>query len=207
MSIDTVADVTDTSHEVDGRRLRREQNREAVLDALLELFRAGNYQPSSNVIAERAGLSPRSLFRYFDDIDDLNHAAIDRQLAAARPLLDIGVDPAAALGDRIDRLVDARTRLFETIAPAARAARVCAPSHPVVAAQLHEGRSYLRQQLARLFASELGNEGILLPALDALCSFESFELLRHDQRLSRATTKSALIAALHALLADASRST
>ena len=38
---DDGVDVTATSTEVDGRRLRREQNREAVLDALVELFREG----------------------------------------------------------------------------------------------------------------------------------------------------------------------
>ena len=43
---------------VDGRRLRREQNREAVIDALVELFEEGSYTPSSGEIAERAGISP-----------------------------------------------------------------------------------------------------------------------------------------------------
>ncbi|MHB1486255.1 MAG: TetR/AcrR family transcriptional regulator [Acidimicrobiales bacterium] len=193
--------MSDISEEVDGRRLRRGQNREAVIDALLELFRTGDYQPGSHVIADRAGLSPRSLFRYFDDIDDLHHAAIDRQLAAARPLLDVGVGPDAPLEERIDRIVNARVRLFETIAPAARAGRVSAHRHPVVSRQIHDSRSYLRQQLTTLFEAELGGgRRSLLPAIDALCSFETHELLRVDQRLSRTTAVSVLVDALHALL-------
>ena len=91
--------------DVDGRRLDREQNREAVLDALVQLFHEGAYQPNANEIAELAGLSPRSLFRYFDDVDDLNRAAIERQLAAARPLLDLGVGPDAPTRAKIDHLV------------------------------------------------------------------------------------------------------
>src|SRR4051794_15362530 len=126
---------------VDGRRLRREVNRDAVLDALAELFHEGVYQPSSNEIAERAGISPRSLFRYFEDVDDLNRAAIERQLEAARPLLDVGVAPDAPTAEKIERLVEARALLFETIGPAARAARVGAHRHPVVAAQLRDARS------------------------------------------------------------------
>ena len=193
--------MTDTVEEVDGRRLRREQNREAVLDALVELFGEGIYQPSSNDIAERAGISPRSLFRYFDDIDDLNRAAIERQLAAARPLLDIGVGADTPAATKIERLVAARVRLFETIAPAARSARVCAHRHPVIATQLRESRSYLRHQVGRLFARELGNHrAALLPALDALCAFETYELLRFDQGLSRSKTVSALVASLTSLL-------
>ena len=195
------SEAVDRLEEVDGRRLRREQNREAVLDAMAALFGEGVYQPSSAEIAERAGLSPRSLFRYFDDVDDLNRAAIERQLTAARPLLDVGVSPDAPLTERIDRVVEARVRLFDTTAPAARAARVCAHRHPLVAAQVHESRSYLRHQLERVFAAELqGGPAGLLPALDALCSFETHDLLRADQGLSHAETVLALTAALTALL-------
>jgi AcrR family transcriptional regulator len=184
----------------DGRRLRREQNRAAVLDALVELFGEGNYQPGANEIAERAGLSPRSLFRYFDDVDDLNRAAIEHSQAAARPLLDVGAAPGDATDVKIKAVVEARLRLFEAIAPAARAARVCAPRHPVVAAQVNQTRRYLREQLRRLFAPELEAVPEALPAIDVLCSFESHELLRGDQRLSRAKAAAVLTAAMTALL-------
>ena len=70
----------------DGRTLRRERNRAAMVDAMLELYREGNLAPSSDAIAERAGLSPRSLFRYFEDIDDLVHAAITRQQQRIAPV-------------------------------------------------------------------------------------------------------------------------
>ncbi|HEV3226633.1 MAG TPA: TetR/AcrR family transcriptional regulator [Acidimicrobiales bacterium] len=187
--------------QVDGRRLRREQNREAVIDALVSLFDEAVYQPSSAEIADRAGLSPRSLFRYFDDIDDLNRAAIDRQIAAARPLLDPGVGPDAATSDKIRGLLGARARLFDAIAPAARSARICSHRHPIVAGQVHESREFLRSQLRHLFARELSDDrAALLPALDALCSFETYELMRFDQGRSRAKTLAALTAALTTLL-------
>lgn len=187
--------------EVDGRRLRREQNRETVLDALAELFVEGVYQPSANEIAERAGISPRSLFRYFDDIDDLIRAAIERQLAGARPLLDLDVAPGAATDDKIAAVVEARMRLFDATAPAARAARVCAHRQPMVAQQLHESRAYLRGQVRRAFAPELsGARAALFPTVDALCSFETHQLLRVEQGLSRARATASLAAALAALL-------
>jgi AcrR family transcriptional regulator len=200
MSIVRVDVVADTAAELDGRHLRREQNREAVLDALVELFREGNLTPSTGEVAERARLSPRSLFRYFDDVDDLNQAAIDRQLTEARPLLDPGLVPDQPTAEKIARLVDARVRLFEQIAPARRAGRACAHYRPVVAAQLHDGRTFLRRQLAHVFAPELAGRADVFPALDALCAFETWELLRTDQGLSRATVVASLTAALTALL-------
>ncbi len=190
-----------TAAEVDGRRLRRQQNREAVLEALASMFSEGDYTPSSADIAERAGLSPRSLFRYFDDVDDLNRAAIERQQATALPLVDPGVGPLEPTADKIRAVAEARVRLFEAIAPSARAARVAAHRHPLVRAQISRSRSYLRRQLRRLFAPELeAVDGDVLPALDALCSFETYDLLRVDQGLSRIGTVAALRGALTALL-------
>ena len=190
----------ESSVDLDGRRLRREQNREAVVTALVELFHEGNYQPSAAEIATRAGLSQRSLFRYFDDVDDLNRAAIEHQQETARPLLDPNVSPDAPTAEKVDRIVAARIALFEAIEPGARAARVCAHRHPVVQAQLDESRSFLRHQLERLFARELKGQAGLLPALDALLSFESHQLLRHSQGHSRSKAHAALSTAVAALL-------
>ena len=178
----------------DGRRLRRSQNREAVLDAVVELFVKGSYQPTTEEIARRAGLSPRSLFRYFDDVEDLSRAVIDRELHASQPLLELVVDDGASLGERIRILVAARVRLFEAIAPTARAARLAALRNPIIAQRLRERRAFLRAQVRAV----LDPPPALLPALDALCSFETYELLRHDQRLSKPKAAEALVSALEA---------
>ena len=191
---------SETSVDLDGRRLRREQNREAVVHALVELFTEGDYQPSTAEIAARAGLSQRSLFRYFDDIDDLNRAAIEFQQETARPLLDPGVTPTAPTEEKIEHIVAARIAMFEAIEPGARAARVCAHRHPIVQAQLRDTRSFLRHQLERLFAKELKVRPAVLPAIDALLSFETHQLLRHDHGHSRTRTHNTLVAALATLL-------
>src|SRR3954467_7083479 len=113
---------TDTAVEVDGRKRRRHQNREAVIDALIELFEEGSYTPSSGEIAERAGISPRSLFRYFDDVDDLNRAAVERHVSTHRALFEPEVDADAPTPEKIKEFVAARVRLHEAVAPGARAA-------------------------------------------------------------------------------------
>jgi AcrR family transcriptional regulator len=195
-----VGGVTEVA-EVDGRRLRREQNREAVLDALLAMFEDGHYTPTTNEIAERAGISPRSLFRYFDDVDDLGRAAIERHLASAAPLLELEVDVRAPLADRIDAVVAARVRLWSAIEPTARAARFAALRNPLMATTLRSMRAMFRDQLRRAFAPELRTGGgPVLAAIDALCSFESYDLLRNDQRLSRGNVTDAITSALRALL-------
>jgi AcrR family transcriptional regulator len=185
---------------VDGRRLRREQNRVAVLAALHDLFAEGNLEPSTAEIAERAGISARSLFRYFDVVDDLDRACIAQGLEQAAPLLVVPASPADPIDVRIDLLVAARMELFEMIEPAARAARICAHRSQPVAAQLRDGRRWLRKQVHALFPDA---DAAVIAAIDALCAFESHQLLRHDQRLSRAATVTTLTGALRALLKEA----
>lgn len=196
------AAAAETANELDGRRLRREQNRQAVVEALVELYREGRLDPSAAEVAERAGLSPRSLFRYFDDADDLNRTAVRHLQAIARPLLAVEPGPEAPLATRVEALVASRLRLWTTVAPAARVSRLRSPSSPLLAAELANGRRFLRRQLAELFAPELARRPWALAALDVLCSFESVELLLHDQRLSRQRTAATLEASILALLTE-----
>jgi AcrR family transcriptional regulator len=184
--------------------LRREANRESVIDALIELFEEGSYTPSSGEIAERAGISPRSLFRYFDDVDDLNRAAVERHLNTHRALFEIEIDPDGPTHTKIERFVDARVRLHETVAPAARAARLVEHRREVLARQLLETRTYMRAQVQRVFARELrGKRAALLPAVDELCSFEAYEFMRTSHRMSRAKATAAITAALTQMLDNA----
>ena len=191
---------------IDGRRLRRQQNRTAVLDALLGLFADGVYDPSSADIAERAGLSPRSLFRYFDDIDDLHRAAVEANLALARPLVVLAVDATAPTAAKVRAIVDSRMRLYATIAPGARAARTLAFRHKIVATQLIQNRVFLRDQVARLFAPELAamaepTRDAAISVADVLCSFESWDLLIAERGLAVADVERALASGLTAVLA------
>ncbi len=200
----TEADVIDAPVNEDGRRLRRDRNRDAVVDAMLELYRDGILAPSSDEIAERAGLSPRSLFRYFDDLDDLVRAAITRQHDRVRPALQITVTVDASFQDRVRALVEQRLRLFDAISSVGVVSRLRAPFQPLIATELAQARSSLRGQIQRLFAAELAEIGSaavgVLAAVDVICSFEGYQLMRQDQRLSRAGTAAALGEAISRLL-------
>ena len=80
---------TEAESRVDGRTARRDRNRLAVLDAVLELFEEGNMNPGVHEVADRSGVSLRSVYRYFEDLDELITAAIDRHLERTRPLFVI----------------------------------------------------------------------------------------------------------------------
>lgn len=190
---------------IDGRRAWRDRNRDLVVDTLLDLFNDGNLNPGAQEVADRSGVSRRSVFRYFDDMDGLCRAAIERQIARVSHLLELPAIGQGSLAERIRRLVGQRLRLYETIAPVARVSRLRAPFQPILAAELRTSRAFLRQQLEKHFAPELGaltpaRRRATLAAADVLCSYESFDLLREAQGLTIEQTGRVLRRALSALL-------
>ena len=125
---------------VDGRSAIRDRNRDAVLDAVLDLFSEDNLSPGPEEVALRVGLSVRSVYRYFDDHDSLTRAAIARNIEKVTPLFLIPAIGEGELDSRIDRFVDARLRLQVAVGPTFRAARIRAtfdPNQPFVASRLH----------------------------------------------------------------------
>ena len=197
--------MTATSSELDGRRARRGRNREAVVDALLELFREGELNPSVAAVAERSGVSLRSVFRYFDDLDDMGRIAIQRHLDNVGHLFELPDIGAGSRATRIDALVAQRSALYERVAPVVRAAQIRAPFQPVIAEALVARRALMRDQLHKQFAVELAGlpddevSAIVLNA-DLLASFEAMEILRVDQKLSTARAVAVVRTGLDRLL-------
>lgn len=190
---------------VDGRAERRQRNREAVVEALLEIYREGHLAPSAELIARRAGVSPRSLFRYFDDVDALVREAVAQQQTRLAPRLAVEVDPGLPFDERVAAFVELRLDLFEAMGHVARVARAVAPQQTLVASELGRVRGHLREHVATTFAPELAakrepDRARALAAADVLASWESVDLLRTDQRLSRSDAAAAVVAGLRAVL-------
>ena len=193
----------------DGRQLRRTRNREAVVEALLDLYHEGNLRPSTEAIAARSGLSPRSLFRYFDDVDDLTRAAMRYEQERVLHLFPITISPDRPFDERVSALVDQRFRLYGAIGPAAVVARLRAPFQPVVAEQVHQNRALFRDQIKELFARELASlpedrARRVLAAADVLTTFEACQQLTVDQDLDEDAAHAVISEALKTLLTSAS---
>src|ERR1700722_20308308 len=62
----------------DGRTRRRLNSYERAVDALLDLIESGNEAPTAQQIAERSGISVRTVFRLSEDIGSLHVAAVLR---------------------------------------------------------------------------------------------------------------------------------
>ena len=189
---------------LDGRNARAERSRTAVVDALLDLLGEGELRPPATRIAERAGVSLRSVFQHFADIETLYGAAADRQLARLGPLAE-PLSPTGSRAERLDAFVRARTRLLETIAPVRRGALLMEPFSTEVASRLSRGRAHNRAEAEVMFAPELAAHPTaarreLASALSAAASWSTWEHLRRHQGLSRDRARRVVARMLAALL-------
>lgn len=193
------------SSAIDGRSLRRERNRQEIVDALLQLIESGETEISAALIAQKAGLSERSIFRYFDDVDDLYRSVCDLSISKEIEFAQIDEAGAGSLDTRIENLVNQRVRIYtmnENIAPAARA---FAFKNQVIKNQLVLGRKFLRNQIKTQFAAELNQfdkaqQQVVIATIDALTTFENYDMMRSDQRMSVHTIKSILTEAIRKAL-------
>jgi TetR/AcrR family transcriptional regulator, regulator of autoinduction and epiphytic fitness len=189
----------------DGRRARRDRNKVAVVDAYLALVREGNLHPSVAEVAERSGVSHRSVFRYFADKDDLARTAIEQQLAWNSTLGPLPVTAQTPLPERIEAFVTRRVEMFEAIGPVGRLSRSLALQQPIIADMLDLSRKFFRKQVKVLFQPELAamddtTAGETLAAIDVMSSYEAYDLLRRDQSMSQARAQRTMARAIRSLI-------
>jgi TetR/AcrR family transcriptional regulator, regulator of autoinduction and epiphytic fitness len=178
---------TDGPTRIDGRHARSARSKDLVVQAILELLREGSLRPSAQEIAQRAGVSERTVFRHYADLEQLFAAAVAQQARHIAPLLDMPPTQGRRQ-HRVAELVRRRARLYEEVTPVRRAAIRHAPFHAVVRQNLDQLHALLRSQLEAVLAAELdrlplqeGRE--LLECLDVATSWGSWETLRADQGL------------------------
>ena len=195
-SIDTT-DVTsedrtvDQTESLDGRHARSARSRAAVVDALLDLLREGAEPPSAQEIADRAGVSLRTVFRLHDDMDSLFATALEHQMDRVGHRFE----PLAPMS--VEDFVAHRAALFEEIAGVRRAA-LRNDTHPVLQRGLADTVRKLRTQVETAFEVT----GMTLEAIDAAASWAAWDSLRRSQGLSAARAKAVMEHTITALLRE-----
>jgi TetR/AcrR family transcriptional regulator, regulator of autoinduction and epiphytic fitness len=188
----------------DGRTARAERTRQALVDGLLGLLDAGEPTPTAAAIADRAGVSERSLFQHFPDREALFEAVARQQYDRVVPTLR-PVDASLPLDERIDLFIRQRARLYERIGGVRRAALLIEHESPAVAGWLSSARRAKAAETERVFRRELealppDEREPLRAALIAVCAWPAWESWRTHQRLGVGRARAAMGAAIGALL-------
>jgi TetR/AcrR family transcriptional regulator of autoinduction and epiphytic fitness len=180
--------VNDATTPIDGRRARRERGRNAVIDAMFLLVQNGKTPVSAELVAEHAGVSVASVFRYFDGLDDLFVQTFRRFRERFDPLI-ISETSVVERADRIGAFVGARLDLYEQAGAIMAAGRLRALEIAPLVAASAEMRGLLADQVRRAFAIEVADAASagsdLVAVIDALTSLESWDVMRKTHSRSR----------------------
>ena len=190
----------------DGRTVRAERTRQALVEALIGLLHEGTLTPTAAAIAARAGVSERSVFQHFPDREALLEAVAREQYDRVVPTLR-PVDSTLPLPERIEQFTAQRARLYELIGGVRRAGLLVEHESSSVAGWLATARQAKAADVERVFRRELDaipadEQDALRAALVMLCSWSAWDSWRTHQRLSVARAKAALAAGIAGLVAQ-----
>ena len=205
MSVTTTGDTS-----LDGRHRRAQASREAIVEALVSLYAEGHADPSGAEIAERAGVSERSLFRHFEDIDDLCRTAFVVQWKRLADRTQLRITENASTEVKIAAIIEQRVGLYLDMMNVMRITRMHAVRNATVMRHVQSSRKEMRKQLERLFADECQHMGAeqaksAVFTANALLSFEHVEQLRLDQGMPMSRIISSLVTSLSTVFATSSQ--
>jgi TetR/AcrR family transcriptional regulator, regulator of autoinduction and epiphytic fitness len=138
----------------DGRSARRLRTYEAVVDAMLALIDEGNLRPTAKQVSERAGVSLRSVFQHFNDLEMLYATAADHQAQRLGHLMK-PIPADGTFEERLRVFVETRTSVLEAISPVRRAGLLQVPFSHAIASRMKWVRRAAREESDRVFAQEL----------------------------------------------------
>jgi AcrR family transcriptional regulator len=190
---------TTTEHEPDGRRRRSKDSRARIVTAMLELVREGEIAPGAELVAERAQVGLRTVFRHFNDMDSLY-----REMAHVieAELMKVVLRPfkAPAGPERILELVERRAPAYELIAPLRRAADANRYRSTFLADHHDRLARQSREILERELPADIAADPLKLEQLDLLLSYETWSRLRREQDLSPKRAREVVGAAVRVVL-------
>ncbi len=166
----------------DGRRERSRSSRSKIIAAMLDLVGNGDVAPSAARVAEVAGVGLRSVFRHFDDMDELYREMGDVIEARVLPII-LQAPSGATWKEKLFDIADRRAQVFETILPYRISANLKRFQSPYL---MQDYRRMLRLESETIEAHlppAVKDDVVAARGLNVILSFQTWRLLRHDQDL------------------------
>jgi AcrR family transcriptional regulator len=185
---------------LDGRRQRSERSQIAIVEAALTLINEEKQVPTAQQIADRAGVSIRSFFRHFADMDALFLSA-DEMLGASYETLFAVTDRSGTLSQRISRAVDLYGNAFDQLCDLILCTQALAWRFPALQERYAYHQKRLRDELELWLPEVAISPRSRREAVHAVTSFEMWHRLRTHQRLSQKSSHAIIQELVTGLLA------
>ncbi|MFE6864832.1 TetR/AcrR family transcriptional regulator [Nocardia sp. NPDC057668] len=184
------------------RRRNPEQTRAAIVEALLAAVKDGTFAPTSKDIAERAGVSERSIFVHFPGRNDLRLAAVETQSEYVESLIATP-DPSLPLERRIEAVLERAELIFAAQRNPRLLGLLESQTIPELDARMRLTDSRIRDALGLVFEPELTCDGArdeeLLDLVEATVGWAYRHQLIERRGLTQRSASRAVDRALRAL--------
>ena len=184
----------------DGRRQRSERSQVAIIEAALALINEEKQVPTAQQIADRAGVSIRSFFRHFADMDALFLSA-DEMLGASYATLFAVSDRSGTLSERISRAVNLYGNAFDQLSELILCTQALAWRFPALQERYAYHQKKLRDELELWLPEVASPTKSRREAVHAVASFEMWHRLREHQRLPQKSSHEIILGLVTDLLA------
>ncbi|MEO1043572.1 MAG: TetR/AcrR family transcriptional regulator [Pseudomonadota bacterium] len=175
----------------DGRHLRSERSRQQIVNALMELMREGNMEPTQAAVAERANVSFRTVSRHYEDMEVLYRHCVHQ---LQRKLLHEFLLPfeSAHWRDRVDELIDRRAEAYDVFLPYRAFASVRRFRSDYMNQVVDDDVAFEVSTLDAVLPKHIHEDRVLVDALENSLSFDGWLRLRRDRQFSSEHAKAVL---------------
>jgi len=206
IALDTSPDAARSgSKGADGRHARSQRSRRAIARAMLELVRKTQRIPAIDDVAQHAGMSRRTVFRHYEDLNALNAAVIALQQSDIEERFPLPARITGPLDARIAQCVAYITSLYAFIDPVRRVAISLRGNNPAVAAAIRRDQERLRDIFRCAFDPEfkrLDDNALveMLAGLEVMASWHAWNCLTVGNGLPVETAKKIIARGITGLL-------
>jgi TetR/AcrR family transcriptional regulator, regulator of autoinduction and epiphytic fitness len=192
----------EASNRVDGRSARSERTRRAIVAAHLALIDEGDLKPTGERIAERAGVSLRTLWTNFKDMETL-FAASGELVKERQDAMYRRIEPELALTERVEEFCSQRVEVLEMLAPSARASSLREPFSAQLRINRARNIARARRQIEEVFETELASateRDQLVNAITVASTWSSWSMMRDALQMPIDDAKAIMQRTVSALL-------
>lgn len=187
----------------DGRRERSADSRRRILAAMVELIESGLAAPTAELIAAKANVSLRTVFRHFEEMENLYLEIAELVFDKFQPYLEFPIT-IRTWPEVLDQVIERRATFFEEIAPYKTAIDAYRHRSTAIAGQHRRIAVMSRDMLITTLPPAVVADADGFELLNLLFSIETWQRLRDQQGLSPAQARDVLRRGAKAIAADIS---
>lgn len=157
--------------------------------------------PTAVIVAERAGVGLRTVFRHFEDMESIFEEMTNELKVVIMPRVLAPLE-SETWRDKLFELADRNADIFEDVFPMQVALIIRRFQSDFLSEQYKSEVDLLRSVLKSILPPQIVKDRILFAAIEVNLTFATWRRLREDQNLSIANAKKTIQLTLSALLKD-----